>query len=302
MTLKTFVLTKNDNAAGNRPLPLLSVWSWEIRRVFAKRLNWGFGLASFIFFLGMLWFKHAWEMGTETSFPFILYGTSAIGMLYEFTVVLMLVFAFILPFVVTEGVARDYKNRSHEMLMATPLPTSAYVWGRFLAVLTIGLAQAVLMLLAVLLMGSFLHLRNAVYPQPILGNLISAWGLIVIPPTLLIAGIGFSLGTLWPRKTRTIMLGIVITWVLFYTVGQVLWINPTGINIIYNLIPQFIQTVEANFASIPVSQRDIWVGQLQAVSPNLGVWVLPQYSLASFGILLVLVAAIAFKRFRNELE
>ena len=94
----------------------------------------------------------------------------------------MLVFAFMLPFVVTEGVARDYKKRVHEMLMATPLPTSAYVWGRFLAVLTIVLGQAILMLLAALLMGSILHLRNAEYPQPTLTNLVTVWELIVIPP------------------------------------------------------------------------------------------------------------------------
>lgn len=302
MKSKTLISTRDNSSLGNRPLPLLSVWGWEIRRVFAKRLNWGFGLASFLFFLAMMWFKHAWEMGTETSFSFILYGTSAMGMLYEFTVVLMLVFAFILPFVVTEGVAGDYKKRTHEVLMATPLSTSAYVWGRFLAVLTIGLGQAVLMLLAAFLMGLFLHMRNAVYPQPILGNLVNAWGLIVIPPTILIGGVGFGLGTLWPRRTRMIMLGIVVAWVLFYTIGETLRINPTSINIMYNLIPQFIQTVETNIATIPASQRIAWVGQMQAILPDLGAWVLPQYSLASVGVLLVLVAAIGFRRFRNELE
>ena len=41
----------------------------------------------------------------------------------------MFVFALMLPFVVTEGVAADYKRRVHELLMATPLPGWAYVWG-----------------------------------------------------------------------------------------------------------------------------------------------------------------------------
>ena len=79
MKSKTFVLTEHGNNSGYRTFPLLSVWGWEIRRVFAKPLNWGYGLASFLLFMGMMWFKHAWELGAETGLPFTLYGTSALG-------------------------------------------------------------------------------------------------------------------------------------------------------------------------------------------------------------------------------
>ena len=129
MKSKPMVQEKAESASGNRPNPVFSVWGWEIRRVFAKPLNWGLGLASFLFFMAMMWFKHAWLLGTDTGISFTLYGTSAVGLLYEFTVVLMLVFAFMLPFVVTEGVAGDYKKRFHEVLMTTSIPTPGVYLG-----------------------------------------------------------------------------------------------------------------------------------------------------------------------------
>jgi hypothetical protein len=179
----------------------------------------------------------------------------------------------------------------------------ADVWGRFLAVLTLALGQAVLMLLAALAMGSILHLRNAIYPQPALSNLVTVWGLVVIPPTILISGLGFSLGTLWPRRSRMIELGILIGWILFYTVGDVVKIiNPTGVSIVGGLIPQIIQSANSNLASLPADQKAAWVQQIQAHLPDLRAWLLPQYSLAFAGILCVLAAAAGFRRFCKELD
>ena len=302
MTSKLFTPTKEESTQFKSPSPLLSVWGWEIRRVFENPLNWAFTLASFLFFLAMMWFKHAWNMGTDTGSQFTLYGTSAIGLLYEFTVVLMFVFAFMLPFVVTEGIARDYKKRMHEVIMATSLSTPAYVWGRFLAVLSIAFGQALLMLLAGLVMGSILHLRNDAYPQPLLSNLIIVWALIVIPPMILITGIGFSLGTFWPRRTRLIMLGILIAWILLFTLGSILRLNPTGSSIVVSIIPQLMQKANASLASLPLDQRAAWVQQLQANLPDVGGWIIPQYGLAAAGILLVGITTAGFRRFRNELN
>jgi ABC-type transport system involved in multi-copper enzyme maturation permease subunit len=302
MTSKPFLLTQAQDLPGKPSLPIFSVWGWELRRVAAKPLNWGLGLSTFGFFAAMIWFKHAWALGTESGIPFVLYGTSAIGLLYEFSVVLMLVFAFILPFVVTEGVARDYKQRIHEVLMATPLSTAAYVWGRFLAVLTLALGQAVLMLAAAWSMGLALHARNALYPIPAWSNLLTAWGVIVIPATLLIAGLGFSLGTLWPRRTRMIMLGLLIAWVLFFTVGDVLRLNPTGVSILGTLIPRLVQTSNTHLAAVPAEKQAAWLAQLEATPPDVSAWWLPQYSQAAVGMLCVVVAAIMFRRYRKELD
>jgi ABC-type transport system involved in multi-copper enzyme maturation permease subunit len=303
MNTKLSGQTGSKSFTTNQDHLLWQVWIWEIRRVFANPLNWLFGAGTFLFFMGMMWFKHAWSLGVEKGLPLLtLYGTSAVGLLYEFTVVLMFTFAIILPFVVTDGVARDYKKRMHEILMTTPITGTAYVWGRFLAVLSLALGQALLMLFASWIMGSILHLRNGVYPQPGWSNLLMVWVLIVLPPTILISGLGFGLGTLWPRRTRAIMVGILIAWILLFTVSNVIGINPTGASVVGNLIPQLVQNAQSAWATIPTDQRGAFVQQIQAKLPDLSSWFLPQYSLAAVGLLFAAAAAAGFRRFRNELD
>ena len=124
----------------------------------------------------------------------------------------------------------------------------------------------------------------------------------MIPPTILIAGVGFGLGTLWPRKTRMIMLGILIVWILFFTMGNLLRIDPTGMNVLGILIPRLIQSANTNLASIPTGQRAVWIQQLQATLPDLRGWMLSQSILAFSGILFVVAAAAGFRRFQNELD
>jgi ABC-type transport system involved in multi-copper enzyme maturation permease subunit len=43
----------------------------------------------------------------------------------------------LVPIIVADAVVRDYKQRLHELIMTTAVPTWAYVWGRFLAGLCI---------------------------------------------------------------------------------------------------------------------------------------------------------------------
>ncbi len=284
------------------PNPLLSVWGWELRRVAANPLSWALALAAFLFFAGMVWFKHAWRLGTEEGFPFVIYGTTRAGMLFEFVNVLMFVFAFILPFVVTEGVARDLRLRTHEVLMTTPLPNWAYVGGRFLAVLSLSLGLASLLLIAYLGMGALLHAASAPYPMPGLKDSLAVWAVVVLPPTLLIAGVGFSLGTLWPHRARVIMLGLVMTWILLFVLGGVLRFNPTSNVMLVGFVPQLVQRVQAGLPTVPPDRQAAWIQQLQAELPDLTGWVLPHYGLACLGVLSVLGAAAGFRRFRAELD
>jgi ABC-type transport system involved in multi-copper enzyme maturation permease subunit len=278
------------------------VWGWELRRVAARRLSWVLALAAFLFFAGMIQFKHAWSLGTEQGFAFAVYGTSAVGVLYEFVNVLMFVFALMLPFVVTEGVAADYKRRVHELLMAAPLPGWAYVWGRFLAAATLGLGMSVLMLLAYLLMAFVLHQRSALYPLPAPGEVLAVWLVLAVPATLLIAGLGFSLGTLWPRRARVMTLALLITWMLLFTLGNVLGVNPTGNVMVVALVPGLMSSVQTQIAGASPAQQALIIQQVQAVAPDLGRYLLAQYSLAALGLLLVAVTAAVFRRFQQLLE
>jgi len=299
MTSGPFILTRVGDRPARSPNPLLSVWAWELRRVAARRLSWVLALAAFLFFAGMVQFKHAWSLGRESGVPFVIYGTSGVGVLYLFVNVLMFVFALILPFVVAEGVAADYRRRLHELLMATPIPGWAYVWGRFLAVLTLGLGLAVLMALAYLLMGFVLHQRNAVYPLPAPGNVLVVWLVLVLPATLLIAGLGFSLGTLFPRRARVMVLGLLIAWMLLFTVGDILGINPTGNVMVLAVTPGLIQGAQQQLAGLPADQQVQLMLQAQARLPDLAPFVLPQYALAAAGVALVAGTAALFRRFRQ---
>jgi ABC-type transport system involved in multi-copper enzyme maturation permease subunit len=301
MTNQPPILTSNETSPGAAPNPLLSVWAWELRRVAARPLSWILALAAFLFFMGMVQFKHAWSLGTESGVPFLIYGTSAVGVLYEFVNVLMFVFALMLPFLVTEGVAADHRRRIHEVLMTTSLPSWAYIWGRFLAVLTEGLGLAGLLLSAYLLMGLLLHQRNAIYPLPAFTDVLSVWLVLVVPALIIIAGLGFTLGTLWPRHSRVMMLALLILWMLLFTVGGILGVNPTGNMMVIRLAPDLIQRVQAQLSAVPADQRTQIVLQAEAHLPDLSSVILPQYGLAAVGAALVAVAAGAFRRFRQVL-
>src|SRR6266404_8688170 len=81
----------------------------------------------------------------------------------------------LLPFVNADGVTRDLHRHTHELLLATALPTWAYVWGRYLTCLLLSLGLALLLLAAILVMGLFLHLTITDYPLPQIGNVMVIW-------------------------------------------------------------------------------------------------------------------------------
>src|SRR5205807_9692222 len=83
----------------------------------------------------------------------------------------LMLLGLLLPFVNADGVTRDLHRRTHELLMATALPTWAYVWGRYLIGLLLSLGLSLLLLAAILGMGLFLHLTITDYPLPEIGNL-----------------------------------------------------------------------------------------------------------------------------------
>ncbi|MGI8915473.1 MAG: hypothetical protein ACR2JY_17100 [Chloroflexota bacterium] len=106
--------------------PMLTVLTWELRRLAADRVGWGLGGGALLFFALLLWFKHSWNVQTsDGGARFLVLGSSAAGMLLEIVFVLLLIFDMFLPFVTAEGVARDYKQRVHELLMTTAIPSWA---------------------------------------------------------------------------------------------------------------------------------------------------------------------------------
>jgi ABC-type transport system involved in multi-copper enzyme maturation permease subunit len=123
--------------------------------------------------------------------------------------VLFWIFLMFVPLIVSDLVTRDYYQRTHELLMATAIPSRSYIWGRYLAGLSI--------CLLVIHPGLFVQLASCWlwiggHAAPNAGTVLGLWLLIVLPTILVVSGLSFSLSTLLPRLPRGIKLVALIVW------------------------------------------------------------------------------------------
>ena len=224
--MSTTVLTVSGQQA--RPIdqglvPLWSVLAWEIRRLSASRLFWSQAIGLLGFLLLLTWVLRAPQNikegqvvgGQETGgvFSAFVAGASPYGLLIILPTIL-LVLVLLLPFVSADGVTRDVTRRTHELVVTTSVPTWAYVWGRYLAVLGTSLGLALLLLLALIAMGEILHLAIADYPAPVIGGTLLLWVGMVVPATVLVGGVGFALSTLAPRFSVLVKVVILVGWIV----------------------------------------------------------------------------------------
>jgi len=274
------------------PSRILSVAGWELRYIAAIAATWGLAGAAFFFFAALVAIRNTWGP---------LAGTTALGQLAELAYDLMLVFGVMLPFLVTDTVAHDRRQRMHELLMTSSLPTWAYVWGRWLAALLVSLGLALLLLAAQVLVNFGLAaLDPAQYPSPDLWVTISQWAAVVLPSGVLVCGLCFCLGTLWPRYTALPKLAACLAWVILAfdqdptdLTWRAFW-NPTGAGIITLLGDQFQR---AAHAAGPAAN----LLRLQQILPDLRPWLGPYLALAAVGVALGLGTALGFRRFRDSL-
>jgi ABC-type transport system involved in multi-copper enzyme maturation permease subunit len=323
-------------AAIERPHPLARVMAWELRRLRASRLLWVQALCFFALSLFLTWsqkipltLNHA---GATVPFYSFLAGTSAWGLLLTLPTGTLMLLGMLLPFVNADGVTQDRSRRTHELLLATALPTWAYVWGRYLAGLLLSLGMALLALAAILGMGLFLHLsitghplpeignHIADYPLPEIGNLMVIWVGLIVSAAVLVSSLSFALDTLLPRLTTLIKVAILLAWFLGSQVPSILfgdashaatfslpawythW-DPTSEAIALGLFSKYF-TDFSNLASKATSTAQTQHVLLMVENSliDLGGWFAPHLLLAGFSLLLVLVAALAFKRSRVSLS
>lgn len=157
----TMASSRQQTLASRRPFPLVSVLTWELRRVLASRLFWIQALGLFCFLLLLTWFQGTSAVYSIRSANGFIAGTSAWGLMLTLPTTLTLL-VLLLPFVNADGVTRDLQRHTHELLMTAPLPGWGYVWGRYLIGLLMSLGLAVMLLAAILGMGEVLHLTNPV--------------------------------------------------------------------------------------------------------------------------------------------
>src|SRR4051812_48757849 len=145
---RTTLSDRSFIAGSSGPNPLASVVAWELRRIAASRSTWLLaGLAFLFFVLIVLLLKDSLVLvyGEPQIANGIIArpdtvrvsGISAWGMAITMPKYLLLVLGMLLPFIAVDGVARDFRRRAHEILMATRVPTWAYVVGRYIAVLVV---------------------------------------------------------------------------------------------------------------------------------------------------------------------
>jgi ABC-type transport system involved in multi-copper enzyme maturation permease subunit len=297
-----------------RPHPLTSVLTWELRRVLANRLFWLQALCFFVLVLFALWLGRQPITFNQLfgSFSGVVAGTSGWGLVTSLRAGLILLLGLLLPFVNADGVTRDLERRTHELLMTTLVPSWAYVWGRYLMGLLVSLGLAVLVLAAMLGTGVLLHLTVSAYPAPDTGNVLILWGGMVVSATILLSSVSFTLGTLLPRQSLLIKIGILLAWfigtfmlprVLSDTTSPPAWYSawdPTSAVTTERMLLQYsaeFQHQTTHLTSQAQLQHIILAIENQV--PNLGTWLVPHLLLAGASLLLVALSALRFQRFRN---
>ena len=203
-----------ENRSLPRPHPLFAVIAWELRRFRASRLFWLQALGFFGLILLVMRLAHN-DIGSVTP-TFTFNGAVAItspwGLVSQLPSGLLLMLCLVLPFVNADGVSRDLSRRTHELLMTTPLPSWAYVWGRYLVGLLMSLGLALLLLAAILGLGLLFHLIGINYPSPEVGPVLLLWVGMVVTATVLVSSLSFALGTVFMRQSTLVKISILLAW------------------------------------------------------------------------------------------
>jgi len=315
MNTTVLTATSQQTRIAGHQYPLTRVVTWELRRFLASRLFWFQALGFWGFLLLIIWALHASDQtgtvaGSEQLSAYVA-GTSAGGLLRTLPTYLIIL-ALLLPFVTADGVTRDQQRRTHELLMTTALPTWAYVWGRYLTGLLMSLGLALLLLASILGMGGLLHLTVADYPLPQIDAVLLLWVGMVFPATILVSSFGFALSTLFPRLSTLVKVVILVAWmvgalVLPLGLGKttpppawyVNWDPTSGITALGLRLSYAIHLGPTITNEAQLQQLILTV---ENKMPDIAGWFAPHLLLAGLSLVLVLIAALAFKRSRETLS
>jgi len=290
---------------------MLSVVKWELRRIAASLSNLGLAAGVFALFVGLVWVKHSWlipvESGPGRGVVLDVVGSTALGTVFEVVALLLLFFGMLVPFVVADGVARDHRQRVHEILMATPVSNAAYVVGRFVASLAIALTLSVVMLAAVAVADLTISMTEPGFVSLNWPGLLLTWLVLVLPAVVVIAGVSFLLSTLMPRLATPAKVAVALVWIglsVVVDVGHGLgWFGfwtPTG-NGVLKVIPAETAERYAALLQAGAGNSSTLSLEVQQRIPDLWPWVGPHVGLVLIGLASAVFAALRFRRFRDSL-
>jgi ABC-type transport system involved in multi-copper enzyme maturation permease subunit len=318
MSTTALIRSRQQTQAIGRPHPLLSVLTWELRRFLASRLFWIQALCFFVLMLFMIWATQSpatQQVGSQDNSTYLPAGTSIWVLLLMLQAGLLLLPGLLLPFINADGVTRDLQRRTHELLMTTPVPSRTYVWGRYLTGLLISLGLAVLILAGILIMDLLRHLTIPTDPLPHIGNVLILWVGIIVPATILLSSLSFALGTLFPRQSMLVKIVILLAWIIGVVIlasaidrsnapsaGYSAW-DPTSAATVSGLLFPY----DSNFTSqlqtaTSQAQTQHILFTVENTLYSVGPWLVPHLIEAGLSLLLVVLAAFAFQRFRNALN
>ena len=288
---------------------------YEVRRRFSIRAMWLLFLAVFAFFFGFMWLTRT--RGSYFDNGLKIDGGTPLGLLSG--TFMSTLFVILIPFIATELVAFDLRRRTHELLMTTPVPTWAYVWGRYIAGLVVVGGLLFAMLTGFLLMGLFLSngiLPDSGYPfgyPPLnIGALLLLWSLIVLPITLLIQSISFVLGTFFPSFTNAIKALVVIVYYVvlifnpyLFNASTAVW-DPSGYAITLNVtsntsVHEYTTRIRKEHAQTVRQQLKI-LRDIEQEVPDTSQWWLPRIVYILLSFVAVALTAHYFQRFRRQLN
>ncbi|HEX4204178.1 MAG TPA: hypothetical protein VHZ51_08285 [Ktedonobacteraceae bacterium] len=160
-----------------------------------------------------------------------------------------------------------------------------------------------------------MHLTIPAYPLPPTGAVLVLWIGMVAPATVLISSFSFALGTLLPRWSPLIKIGIAVAWIVGALIlpsgfsqsspppaWYVNW-DPTSVVTAQGLLSQYIADFgnQAHTATSSTQFQQILL-TIENKVPDLAGWFAPHLLLAGVSLVLILVAALAFKRSRDTLS
>jgi hypothetical protein len=137
---------------------------------------------------------------------------------------------------------------------------------------------------------------------------------MVVPATVLVSSVSFTLGTLLPRLTNLVKIGMMVVWIvgamilpsgLDSTNLPTWYINwdPTSVVTAQGILPQYLVDFGNQTRAVTsAAQFQQILLTVENKVPDIAGWFAPHLLLAVVSLVLVLVASLAFKRSRTTLS
>jgi hypothetical protein len=132
------------------------------------------------------------------------------------------------------------------------------------------------------------------------------WAVLVLPAGVLLAGASFLAGTLAPRRTAVVKIGVVLVWIALAAVVDLAhgfawypyW-SPAGNALLDVASSTFVQASLAGAGGTGAPDPAVTLQAQQAAAVDLRPWLLPHLGLAGVGLAAAALAAATFRRFRG---